>query len=185
MRLLSPCRKYREDLCAVMSGDVGAEDHARLEEHLEACVACQRYRDEIGSVAAFLASGKDLVAEVEPHETSRTRWNRDFDAAIEPAHSIAIKVSRGLLDWSRDMVWPCRRTWAGMAVLWMLILCLNSWPKAQEEAQASQRPAPQILRALLAREGFLAGPGHATEGGEPEPPHQAPPQTRNERRTVL
>jgi len=164
-----PCRKYREELCAVLSGEFPAEDRAGLENHLEACADCQRYRDEIGSVAAVLAAGGELFREVQPGETTQARWAKEFGAAVEPAQSMATKVFRGILDWSRDMVWPGRRIWAGMAAIWIVILGLNASQRTKGETQASShQPPPKMMRALLAREGFLPGPGRTVGESEAE-----------------
>ena len=176
-----PCRKYREELCAVLSGELPAEDRAGLENHLEACADCQRYRDEIGSVTAVLAAGGELIREVQPRETTQARWARDFEAAVEPAQSMATKVFRGILDWSRDIVWPCRRIWAGMAAIWIVILGLNASQRTKGEAQASHRLSPETMRALLAREGFLPGPGRTVGESEAESSRPLSTQPRSDR----
>jgi hypothetical protein len=168
--LFSPCRKYREDLCAATSSDLSARNRGGLEHHLQACTDCQKYRDEIEIVTSLLAAGGKLFPEVEPRETTQTRWARDFEAAVEPAHSIATRVFLGFLDWSRDMVWPHRRIWAGMAAIWVLIVGLNVSPRAKEEAEISHRPSPEIMQALLATEGFLPGPNRTGENREAKPP---------------
>jgi hypothetical protein len=184
-RLFNPCRKYRGDLCAVASGDLPAENRADVEHHLETCADCQRYRDEIGSVTALLAAGGKRFSSVEPREIAQRRWARDFEAAVKPGPSIATRVFCRFLDWSRDLVWPCRRIWAGLAAIWVVILGLNASTRAKEEVRTSHRPSPEIMRALLAREGFLPGPSRAADDREAEPPRLPSPRPRSEQHGVI
>jgi len=180
--LLKPCRKHREDLCAVLSGDLPAGDRVRLENHLEACADCQRYREQIGSVTTLLAARSEFFPDVEPREATRMRWTRELERVFKPSHSNARRVFRGFLDWSREMVWPCRRTWAAMMAIWVVVLVLNAWPGAKEEARTADRPSPQIMRALLAREGLLPEAGRTTEHREAERPRPPATQPRSEQR---
>jgi hypothetical protein len=181
-RLFDPCRKYREDICVVTSGELPVADRARLERHLETCADCRRYRDEIGGVAVLLGTSGKLFADVEPREATQIHWQKDFEAAIKPADSITTRVFRGVLNVSRDMIWPARRIWAGMAAAWVLVLGLNASSRAKEEAQAARQPSPEFIRALLAREGFLPGAGRTAEVREAEPPLSRSPQPRSEQR---
>jgi hypothetical protein len=182
-RLFNSCRKYRENLCAMTSSDLPPEDRVRLERHLASCADCRQYRDDIGSMTALLTAGGELFPDVEPSESTCMRWATDFEAAIEPGCSTVTRALRGFLDWSRDMVWPCRRIWAGIAAIWLVILGLSATQRAKNEAQGY--PSPEIMRALLAREGFLPGASRTAEGGSVEPTGQSPPQPRSEQRDHL
>ena len=166
-----------------MSGELPSADRASLEYHLAACTACQRYQDEMSSVTALLAVGDELYPEVEPGKAAEMRWARDFEAAIEPAHSFTARVARGFLDWTRDMVFPCRRIWAGLVAVCVLVLSLNAWQSAKEDAQDSHRPPPEMIRALLVREGFLSGSSRAgaDRGTEPPRPTSLQPQSKQHR----
>jgi len=179
--VFNSCRKYREELCAVISGDLPAGDRVRLENHLEACVDCQRYRDEIGTVTALLALGVELFP-LEPRETTQMRWTSEFEAAVQPVHSSVTRIFYGFLDWSRDMIWPCRRIWAGMAAIWLVVLSLNAWPGTKQGTRGSYPPSRQIIRALLIREGFLSATG---PGRETKPPGPSSTKTRSERQPPL
>lgn len=163
-RLFDPCRKYREDLCAVMSGDLPVGDRAELKKHLQTCAACQSYRNEIATVTALLAAGGEHFAAIQPRQATEARWARDFEEAVEPN-----RVFRCFLDWSREMVWPGRRIWAGMAAIWLVILGLNVSQGTKEQAQATPRPSPEIMRALLVQEGFLPGAARAGQDPKTEP----------------
>lgn len=163
-----------------MSGDFPPDDPAGLKHHLEECTACRRYRDEISSVTTLLAAAGEVFADLEPGKATQMRWARDFEAAVEPPHSITARVLRAFLDWSRDMVLPCRRIWAGMVAIWVLVLGLNAWQNAEAHTQNSHRPSPEMLRALLAREGFLSGSGRVGGDRDTEPPRPPSPQRGSE-----
>jgi len=74
------------------------------------------------------------------------------------------------------MVWPCRRIWAGIAAIWVIIAGLNISQRAREEALAAHRISPEIMRALLAVEGFLPGPGGTKVDREAGAPKSLSPQ---------
>jgi anti-sigma factor RsiW len=179
-RLFNPCRKHREELCALMSGDAPAKDRAGLEDHLDTCADCRKYRAEVGSMTALLSTGGELFRDIEPSEATQRRWAKDFEAAGEPRHSIATRVFRRFLDWTWDMVWPCRRLWAGLAAIWLLIFGLNLSQRSKEQTQAARGPSPEMLRAFLAIEGFLPGSSPATDARQAIPPRSASPQPRSE-----
>jgi hypothetical protein len=67
-----------------------------------------------------------------------------------------------------------------MAAIWVVILSLNASLSAKERARISHQPSSEILRALLAREGFLAR-GQTAEGREAELPKPLAPRPRSER----
>lgn len=180
-RLFKPCRKYREDLC-VAASELPAEDRAASESHLATCPGCQKYRDEIANMTALLAASGELFPKVEPGEQTHARWTRDFEAAVKPKRSIATRVFLGFLDWSRDMVRPCRWLWAAMAAIWVVVFSLNVSQRTVEKTQTTHRPSPEMLRALLALEGFLPGPNRAGQEREAGPPQPASPQPRSEHR---
>jgi hypothetical protein len=162
-----------------MSGDLPKADRVDVESHLATCADCRSYRDELGSMTALLTVSRELCSDVELRETARMRWARDFEAALEPDHSIVARVLFTFLDWTRDMIWPCRRMWAGLAAIWIAILGLNASQRAEQEARASHAPSPEIMRALLAREGFLTGPSRGAEH-DVEAPRQSAPRPRSE-----
>jgi hypothetical protein len=160
------CHSYREEICAAASGKIPAANRAALEHHLKGCTECQQYREEIGNVVVRLAAAVELFSDIEPRNTTHERWARDFDSAIEPVRPLAPGLCPVFLDWSRDMMLPCRRIWSGMAAIWVVIFGLNISQRAKQESPASYRPSPQIMRALLASEGFLPGSGRSAENQE-------------------
>jgi hypothetical protein len=164
------CGKCREELCALMSGDLPAAESMAAEKHLAGCIDCQRYKTEMRNVTVPLSAWDEFLPEIGPTEAARMRWGREFDAALEPDDSAAMKVLRRVLEWSRSVVSPCRRIWAGMATAWVLIIALNIARQVEEKSQATRPPPPGMIRALLAREGLLSAlrPADVNRNGGPE-----------------
>jgi anti-sigma factor RsiW len=179
-RLFNPCRKCRENICALLSGDLPAADRAEAANHLAACADCRTYRDQIGSMTAVLGASDELFSDIKLSEATQMRWAREFESATEPTRSIAARIVLNFLDWTRDMIWPCRRIWAGLAAIWIVILGLDASQRVDDQARASRAPSPEIMRALLAREGFVPGPNRPSKERSAEPSRQSSPP-RSER----
>jgi hypothetical protein len=88
------------------------------------------------------------------------------------------------LPW-RELIWPCRRIWAGLSVAWLVILAANIWPSdhSRTVATRSSEPSPEMMLAFWRQERLLA------ELIEPHPlrvlppPKPALPAPRSQRRT--
>ena len=87
----------------------------------------------------------------------------------------------------RELIWPCRRTWVGLAVVWLLLLVFNlsqpgRGPVAVAKAAtpfSQRRIAFQEQRRLLEE---ILGP--APRSTPAEPPRRPNLQPRSERRSV-
>ena len=87
----------------------------------------------------------------------------------------------------RELIWPNRRTWAGFAAAWVVILSLNfySADHAPKMARKEAPPSPELIIALreqrleLAR---LIEPSVAPAANRPKSPHPSP---RSERRNEM
>jgi hypothetical protein len=60
----------------------------------------------------------------------------------------------------RELVWPCRRIWAGLATAWVVILALNlmsgTGDGRQMAAKAESRPGPEVMAVLREQRQMLA-----------------------------
>src|SRR5882762_3156679 len=60
----------------------------------------------------------------------------------------------------RELVWPCRRIWAGMAATWMLILGLHLAAGSGEASRVTvnqvSKPGPEVVAALRERRELMA-----------------------------
>ena len=111
MKQFEPCGEYRESLCLLASGVLPREEGTRLESHLAACDECRRYYDELSSVAGPMARWEDNFADVEVSPAAQARWAKDFSMAIEPDRPAWREFFYWFVDWTKDMIWPCRRIW--------------------------------------------------------------------------
>jgi hypothetical protein len=182
-QLFEPCGGYSEGLCLLASGVLRRDKSARLESHLAGCDECRRYYEELSGVAGPLAKWEENFADVEPSSASQARWARDFAKASEPTRPAWIEFVFWSLDWCKAMVWPCRRIWAGLATVWLVLLGVNVTQQDPGRIEAMKsRPSPEMVRAYLAQERFLdefSRPARRPEVKPPKPPATEP---RSERR---
>jgi hypothetical protein len=183
MKQFEPCGGYRESLSLMASGVLPGEEGSRLESHLAGCDECQRYYDELSRVAASLAKWEENFADVEPSEAAEARWAKDFAAGIEPDRPAWREFFYWFVDWTKDMIWPCRRIWAGLATVWLVLLFVNlsQHDPGRTEAMKTQ-PSLEMLRAFLAQEGFLVELSQPARKPEVKPPKPAVTEPRSERR---
>jgi anti-sigma factor RsiW len=120
----SECRRFRREVCLLAIGALPEQDRPRLEQHLAACAGCLNYYNEIKSVAAPLAGWEKNFARIEPTQATRNRWAGAVLAAAAPAvrRPLLKAVSRNV--W-RELIWPCRRAWVGLAALWLVLAAVN------------------------------------------------------------
>ena len=101
---------------------------------------------------------------------------------IEPQKS-SLPVLVLLRLW-QELVWPCRRTWAALAAVWVLMLGVNvSLRDPGQLALATASPARGMMMALQQQERLLAelSEPHKTRAVT-SPPKPIAPQPRSDRR---
>ena len=181
-RFFKPCGDYRESLCLLASGVLPRQELAHLEAHLAACDECRAHCAELRSVARPLANWEETFAKVEPSQAAQASWAKDFSAALAPARSVWPEALSSVLDWCKDMVWPCRRIWTGLAVVWLALLMVNVSQRgpSRTEAKRGSRPSPEMVRAYLEHEGFLVEMSRPARKREVEPPKPLMPEPRSE-----
>jgi hypothetical protein len=178
-----PCGGYRECLCLLASGVLAREENARLERHLAGCDKCRGYYDELSSVAGSLAKWEEDFAEIEPSAAAQARWARDLANASGSSRAVRIGFVYWFFDWCKDIVWPCRRIWAGLATVWLVLLGVNLTQHDPGRTEAMKtRPSPEMVRAFLAQEGFLVELGRPARRPEVKPPKPPATEPRSERR---
>jgi anti-sigma factor RsiW len=141
-----PCRRRRE-ICLLAAGALPEQDRPEMERHLAACAACQNYYNEIKALAAPLAGWEKNFAQIEPTQAMQARWagavqasaaeaaSREFGlrgSAALPGCAQASAAGRGPLlkeVWGnvwRELIWPSRRVWVGLAAVWLALLAVNA-----------------------------------------------------------
>src|SRR5882757_6318538 len=101
------------------------------------------------------------LSTVQSHPSNAARHNVDQDISLP---------LRALLAAWRELIWPCRKTWAGIAVAWLLIIPINYLilDKPGSTERASGRDSSDI-RAYFAEQYRLIA-----ELGETIPPWPPP-----------
>jgi hypothetical protein len=85
----------------------------------------------------------------------------------------------------RELIWPCRRIWAGLAVAWLGILAVNSSldDHSRTIATRSSEVSPEMVLAFWRQERLLAELIEPHPLSVAPPPKPALPQPRSQRRT--
>jgi len=102
-----------------------------------------------------------------------------------PAPGLALAVVGKL--W-RELIWPCRRTWAGLAAVWLVLLTLQIASRDATEITSRKTPPPtgEMLRVLRQQQLLFAELVERAEPPAAEPPaaerpKAVPPRPRSQR----
>ncbi len=181
------CGHQRVNLGLLASGALADQERASVENHLATCADCQKYFAELKRVTQPLAGWDKTFSEVEVSNAARTRWEREFLAATKTVRRNRIALLTPVLEWCHDLVWPSRRIWAGFAGVWLAILAVNLSTRdpALSLAAKGSRPSPEMVRAYLMGEGFLAEWNRLEKSRVTEPPKPLSPPPRSERQAQV
>jgi hypothetical protein len=105
------------------------------------------------------------------------------DAATSPR---SLPVTFGMLLW-RELIWPCRRIWVGLAPVWVALLVFNTThsERGQNVTAKSTMPAGEMRLVLQDQQRILAEIiGLQWQTSPVEPPRRPNNQPRSERRSV-
>jgi len=83
-----------------------------------------------------------------------------------------------------ELVWPCRRIWAGLAAVWILLFAFNLSQRdpAEMMARKSPPPSPEMILAFRQEEMLLDKLLGPNEPSAAEKPKTFPPRPSSERR---
>ena len=180
---LNRCGRHRQSICLLASGALSEPEGSRVENHLAACADCRKYCDEIKKMAVPLANWEGNFKHIEPDQIIRMRWAKAVEAAAEPAPVHQLTPIMAICEWWHDVIWPCRRIWAGLAAVWMVILAVNFSMHDNSQTMAMKSsPAPEMITAFQQQERLLAEWIGPSETRNPEPPKLSLPQPRSQRR---
>jgi hypothetical protein len=84
----------------------------------------------------------------------------------------------------RELIFPCRRIWAGLAAVWILIFAVNVSQRDPSEmmARKSPPPSPEMILSFRQQEILLAELIGQNEPQTAEPPKTFSPRPSSERR---
>ena len=175
------CRRHHQDLCLLASGLLSETDRTGIKKHLTQCADCRSYYDEIKTVTASLAGWERPFAHMEADAAFRSRTTTAILSANRPKR---VHVPAFILrECWRELIWPSRRIWAGLAAAWMLILAADiSMQDHSPQMMAKTLPTPEMLQAWRQQERLLAeliGPGETRAA---TPPKTFSPSPSSERR---
>jgi len=135
------------------------------------------------------------------HQAANAKLDRIRRAAIRVAADVnrrsapvreftfAATILRVLAIPFRELIWPCRRTWTGLAAVWVAILVFNLThaERGQTIAAKSTTSPSEIRLALLEQQRVLAEILDPSPSASPaEPPRRIPlNRPRSERRVSL
>lgn len=83
---------------------------------------------------------------------------RNALATLQPRRSEGLSIGAVLGRAWLELIWPSRRAWAAMAVLWLGVLVANLEMKATSRSVPAQRSAPtrELVQAFQAQQRMLA-----------------------------
>lgn len=179
------CRRHRETICLLASGALPEREKAEVENHLASCAGCQRFLDEMKMVTVPLANWEQSFARVEPDQALLMRWAKAVHAAADqnPVRPFTPKTVCSAL-W-RELFWPCRHAWTGMAALWLVMWGINLGLSGGQKnvMAANSGSAPAMWQAIEEQRQLLAELIPPASSSQPaEPPRRNNPRPRSEKR---
>lgn len=114
---------------------------------------------------------RDVIAQMEKSSVTRAEW-----LPLRALHTL----------W-RELIWPCRRTWAGLAEVWLVLLTLQlaSRDPAAVAARKTPPPSPEVLMVLRQQQLLLAELVERAAPRAADRPKTAPARPRSQRQEEM
>jgi hypothetical protein len=185
-----PCRRHRANLCLLAGNALSEPETNKLTLHLAECADCRKYHDEIISVAKPLTDWETNFAHIEPTPDTQIRWAKAIQAAADvnrreqPVRELtfAATVGNAVRLSFRELIWPCRRIWAGLAAVWILVLAVNvSMHDRSQATMATTAPSAEMIMTWRQQERLLAELMDPNEPRVAVPPKPFSPRPSSER----
>ena len=130
---LNRCRRHRRSICLLAGSALSEPEMNELRVHLANCADCRKYHDEMVSLAKPLADWETNFARVKPSPETQSRWAKAIQAAADvnrreqPVRewTFTVTLANVVRLSFRELIWPCRRIWMGLAAVWVIILAVN------------------------------------------------------------
>jgi hypothetical protein len=186
--LFNRCGRYRESICLLASDILPEPEKVAVEHHLKTCAGCRRYYDELKLAAGPLASWERSLAHIQPNQALQLRWAKAVQAAAEPKPIRRLMLRIAFCTLWRELVWPCRRTWAGLAAVWLVLIAFNFTytDRSQNVAGKSLMPPTEMRLAFQEQQRLLAElVGPPPPAAPPAESRRRNPQPRSDRRIEI
>jgi hypothetical protein len=156
--LFNPCRRYRQGICLLAGGALASSASDEVKNHLAACRDCRNCYEEMKAVTTPLANWQQDLAHLQPTQAARNRWAKAVQAAGGPEPVRRPTPAVAFCEWWQAVIWSSRRVWAGLAVVWVLILMGNLSLRDHSQVIAAKSPPPsqEMIMALKDRQNILA-----------------------------
>jgi anti-sigma factor RsiW len=185
-RFFDPCRGHRRNVSLLAAGALSDGEKDAVEKHLVACADCRAYFVEIKAVAAPLANWAESLTQIQPGESAQRRWTSAIETAAQPNAIRRFAPVAVFRDWAREVIWPWRRVWAGLAAVWILLLAANcSMHNLSQAVAAKSNPTPEMIQAWRQQEQLLAELIGPNETRAAAPPRSFLPRPSSERRIEI
>ena len=174
----------RQKVCLLASGVLSEQEAVEVESHLATCADCRKFYAEIKMTTQPFASWENHFEHIKPRSSAQLRWAKAIESENRSKPIALFSPGFVLLECWRQLVWPSRRTWAGLAAVWVVILVANLNLKASGPGviATNSSGSADFIMAFRDQELVLA---ELTEYPKPkaiEPRKQFVPQPRSDRR---
>jgi len=182
--LFDRCRQYRQGVSLLADGVLPKGEREAIESHLAGCPECRRYYGEIKALNGPLRNWEQDFAHIQPSQTVQRRWAAEIHSAAKPELVQRLTPAMAFCEWFRDVIWPYRRIWAGLAFVWLLILAGNFSLRDHPQTLARRYSAPsaEAIQAWRQQQRLLAELIGSSDTPIPPPPKLFVPRPSSERR---
>ena len=157
-RFFNSCGRYRRGICLLAGGSLPKPEKEQIENHLAGCADCRKFYKEIESVTVPLTNWEGDFTHLQTGRVVQNRWARAVQAASRPEPVRCLTLGMVFREWWRDVIRPRRHFWAGLAVVWAVILAGNFslHDHSQTRAAQSSPPLQEMVTSFKEQQKILA-----------------------------
>jgi len=175
------CR--REDICLLAAGALGEEEKIKLEHHLAECQKCRDYYGEIKALTAPLTGWEKSLSAIEATPAAQQRWASAVQESGAPTTDRNRLPQRAWQIIWRELIWPSRYAWGGMAALWAAMLVINAQlsDHRAHDMGVGDVSSQEMIQAWVEQNRVLADLAQPASAVPAAPPIRPRPRSERER----